>query len=107
MATIKERIELLDVMHQREKAIMEAKAHDYSGDVDCNRNIKACESVGLCSAEKGVILRLLDKLSRLTTLIEPGVKAKVMDESIDDTISDSRNYLAILQHLIVERRAKG
>lgn len=85
---------------------MGAKAHDYSGDEDCNRNIKACEAIGIATAEEGTMIRILDKMSRLSNLLKKGFISQVTEESIDDTISDARNYLAILQHLVVERRAK-
>lgn len=84
---------------------MEAKAHDYSGDADCNRNIKACEVVGIATAKQGVLIRLLDKLSRISNLLK--AEARVKDESIDDTIGDARNYLAILQHLIMDERTNA
>ena len=106
MATIKERIDLLDTMHGRERDIMLRKAHDYSGDIDCNHNIRACETVGIATAETGVLIRILDKMSRIANLIKPNHTAAVVDESVDDTIADARNYLAILQHLLVEKREK-
>lgn len=103
MATIKDRLALLDQMHSKERAIMEAKANDYSGTEDCNRNIKACEAIGISTAEQGILIRIMDKLSRISNLIKPGFKASV-NESIDDAIADSRNYLAILQHVITDKR---
>ncbi len=103
MATIQQRLELLDQMHNKERSLMEAKAHDYSGAEDCNKNIKACEAIGISSAEQGVLIRILDKLSRISNLIKPGFTASV-SESIDDAIMDSRNYLAILQHVILDKR---
>lgn len=82
---------------------MERKASDYSGLQDVNRNIKACEMVGICTAEQGVMIRLFDKFQRLSNLIKPGVNAKVKDESVEDTIHDARNYLAILLDLRKEK----
>ena len=80
---------------------MEAKAHDYSGTEDCNKNIKACEMVGICTAEQGVMIRLFDKFQRMTNLLAR--EAKVKDESLADTIHDARNYLAILADLLEEK----
>lgn len=103
MATIQERIKLLDSMHAKERAIMDAKANDYSGTVDCNRNIKACEAIGIATAEEGILIRILDKISRISNLVRPGFTARV-NESVDDAISDARNYLAILQHILKDKR---
>ena len=101
MRTIQQRLDVIKELGEEELAIMERKANDYSGTGDCNRNIRACSNLGICSAEQGVLIRLQDKLSRLTTLIVEGVEAKV-DEPIRDTIMDARNYLGILYDLRVE-----
>lgn len=82
---------------------MKAKAHDYSGSQDCNRNIKACEVMGICSAETGLLIRMQDKLQRLVTLST--AKAKVTTESKEDTLGDLRNYAAIYIHLMRDANA--
>lgn len=105
MATIESRLALVESLHTREMAIMSAKAADYSGGKDCNLNIKACERMGLCSAETGVMIRMLDKMQRVKNLLEN--EAKVKDESIQDTLIDLRNYAAILYHLIEEKKNGG
>ncbi len=83
---------------------MQRKSHDYSGDDDCNRNIKACEVMGICTAETGLIVRMLDKLQRLATLSKS--KAKVKDESKEDTLGDLRNYAAIYIHIMRDANGK-
>lgn len=100
MAKIKDRIELLDRIHAYERGLMEAKAHDYSGDEDCNKNIKACEVMGVSDAETGLLIRMLDKLQRLISLKKS--MAMVKDESKRDTLHDLRNYAAIYIHLMEE-----
>ncbi len=102
MTTINERLELLDKLHLVERDIMSRKAHDYSGAVDCNRNIKACQLLGIAPATTGVLIRLMDKVQRVTTLLNS--EAQVKDESILDTIIDARNYLCILYDLIIEAK---
>jgi len=104
MATIAERIRLLDSLHKNERKLMMAKAHDYSGDEDCNRNIKACEVMGICQSETGLLVRMMDKLQRLVTLSR--AKAKVTTESKEDTLGDLRNYAAIYIHLMRDKNAK-
>lgn len=104
MPTIKERLEVLDAMFARERKIMESKANDYSGSADCNKNIMACEIAGLCSAETGLLIRLGDKFQRLVSLLAMGNVQKVA-ESTSDTISDMRNYLCILEHVLLEKAA--
>lgn len=101
MATIKERIDFMTGLHLTEMDIMARKAHDYSGDQDCNKNIRACEMVGICTAEQGIMIRLFDKFQRLTNLIN-GETAKVKESRLD-TIMDARNYLGILAHVMKEK----
>lgn len=103
MATIESRLALVEELHSKEMAIMSAKAADYSGGQDCNKNIMACERMGLCSAETGVLVRMLDKMQRISNLINK--EAQVKDESVLDTLIDLRNYAAILYHIIRDRKS--
>lgn len=41
--------------------------------------------------------RMTDKFTRLASLLQPGREAQVKDESIDDTLDDFINYLALLK----------
>jgi hypothetical protein len=79
-------------------AIIEKKNKDYASEADAFGNILACEKQGICSAEQGVLVRSLDKISRITNLLS--AEAAVEDESIDDTILDLINYFAILRALL-------
>lgn len=49
-----------------------------------------------------VCMRIFDKLNRLETIMQPGYKCKVSDETVEDTLMDIANY-AIME--IVERQA--
>ncbi len=102
MATIESRLALVEELHTKEMAIMSAKAADYSGGKDCNKNIMACERMGLCNAETGILIRMLDKMQRISNLIN--TEAKVKDESVLDTLIDLRNYAAILYHVIQDKK---
>lgn len=76
--------------------ILEKKNHDYSG-IGANPylNFEAVERRGLCSAEIGILIRIEDKLQRITNLMK--IKKMVTDETVEDTINDAINYLAILK----------
>ena len=75
------------------------KNHDYTGDdEDPFSNFDAVEKFGICSAETGLLVRMMDKYKRIVGLMKPGVTALVEDESIDDTLLDLANY-AVLLHL--------
>ena len=71
------------------------KNHDYGGtNNDPYANFQNSTLAGV-SVEKGILVRLMDKMSRISTLLDK--QEKVKEESIDDTINDAINYLAILK----------
>ena len=66
-------------------AKMRAKGKDYSGEIDCLRNLSRH---GL----KGIVVRLGDKYERIDNLVWNDRKAAVDDESVGDTLIDIINY---------------
>lgn len=80
------------------------KTKDYATIDDPYRNFRLCESVGV-PLEKGILVRMCDKLSRIGNLIEnndPSVKS----ESIEDTLVDIMNYANIMLCYIQEKSSK-
>ena len=76
--------------------ILVDKNHDYAGetDVDALKNFKLVEYLGICSIQQGIMVRMCDKMSRMSNLLNkpPAVK----DESFEDTARDLINYTVIL-----------
>ena len=76
-----------------------AKNHDYSGGEDGSDpflNFKFVEHMGMgTSTEQGFMVRLADKMRRLAGFVKTG-KFEVSDESFEDTVMDSINYLCLL-----------
>jgi hypothetical protein len=73
------------------------KNADYAG-ADGNHpfaNFTRCENMGVCTTEKGFLVRLTDKMSRLSTFSETG-QFMVADESFRDTLIDVVNYVCLL-----------
>lgn len=89
--------ETLDTMY----GIMVAKNADYAGTTDPFANFMQVENLGISTAEKGILVRITDKLSRISNLLE--TEAQVKDEAITDTLQDMANYAVILKCLIEER----
>ena len=75
-------------------AIVEKKNKDYGANEDPFRNFRAATMLGL-SVEKAILVRTLDKLARINNLLDH--EAYVTEETMDDTIVDACNYLAILK----------
>ena len=80
------------------RGLSERKNHDYSGGKDDSLpflNFTRCESMGICKTEAGILVRMTDKMSRLSTFVTTG-EFKVKDEALRDTILDMINYAIIL-----------
>lgn len=81
--------------HQEEKIdLLRKKNTDYAADEDPFRNFRMAEEIGL-NVEDGILLRILDKIARITNLHKRGFAA-VSSETVDNAIMDASNYLDIL-----------
>jgi len=76
------------------KTISRAKNGDYAEADDPFKNFRMVEHAHVCSTEQGIVVRMFDKMSRISSLISR--EALVKDESIEDTLRDLANYAAIL-----------
>jgi len=83
--------------------ISKRKNADYAGVDDPFKNFKLCEYLGICSVEAGIMVRISDKMSRISTLLKK--ENEVKDESICDSLSDAANYLMILR-IYIEQKQK-
>lgn len=84
--------------------LMKRKNADYAGrhGTEPFANFTRCEAMGICSTEAGMLVRLTDKMSRLSSFVEAG-SFQVKDESLEDTCVDIINY-AILFHSFVQSK---
>ena len=75
---------------------MKKKNHDYAGKGGETpfANFERCEAMGVCSTEKGFLVRVIDKVSRLSTFVDAG-KLKVDNESYEDAVLDIINYMIL------------
>ncbi len=74
--------------------IIEKKNADYANSTNPFRNFESASIVGI-GIERAILLRVLDKLSRASNLLDKA--PTVVDESLEDTLLDAINYLAILK----------
>lgn len=92
---------LLDRMKESVEKMIDIatkKNKDYSGAMPF-QNFMLVEHLGAADAETGVLVRMCDKVSRISNLLKSG-EAAVLDESIHDTLLDLANYALILDALI-------
>jgi hypothetical protein len=74
--------------------LSKSKNADYADIDDPFKNFKMVEMLGV-SVEKGILIRIMDKISRINNLLERD--AVIMDEKLDDTLIDLMNYANILK----------
>lgn len=87
------------------RALSEKKNHDYAGrgGMEPFANFVRCEAMGICSTERGFMVRLTDKMSRLSSFADSGILA-VSDESLRDTCMDIVNYVCLMLAYIESKR---
>ena len=95
---VQKNVLLSDMEATFDKCLSTAKKKnaDYAGEgewSDPYKNFRGSEFVGV-SPDRAILVRLMDKMSRVSTLLSQ--EAKVKDESIEDTLCDMVNYSAIL-----------
>lgn len=73
------------------------KNQDYAGTGDPFKNFRGSEFVKV-DPKRAILVRTMDKISRISNLID--TNAQVKNESINDTLDDAINYLAILKSYI-------
>lgn len=86
-------------------ATMEKKSNDYASLDDPYKNFRIVESIGLVPTEVGILVRMTDKISRLSNAVK-GKDLKVKDESVQDTIEDLINYAVILGSYLEEKTSE-
>ena len=82
-----------------------AKGHDYSGTEDPNSNLRVSELFGV-PAWKGVLIRMMDKVSRITNFAQHNF-LEVKDESFTDTLLDLSVYSLLCIVMFNERPDKA
>lgn len=83
----------LEAVYARNIEISRAKNSDYANDNDPFKNFRVAAVFGV-PVEQAIIVRMSDKMSRISNLLTR--EAKVKDETIKDTLGDLCNYAAIL-----------
>ena len=84
--------------------LMEKKNFDYAGKEGDTpfANFTRSEAMGICSTEVGFLVRVCDKLSRLSTFTSAGT-LKVENESYHDAVIDIINYMVLFSGYLKEK----
>lgn len=85
-------------------SIAATKNSDYAGHEDPFRNLRNCETLGLCTTETGIVVRMSDKLARIANLVCKNKPPVVKNESHKDSLLDLANYAILLAVYLEELR---
>jgi len=87
--------------------LMEVKNNDYAGSSGTTpfANFERCEAMGICSTQVGMLVRITDKLSRLSTFTADG-KLLVSNEGYEDAILDIINYCVLFSAFTKSKQPK-
>ena len=97
-----------ETLCKQRRDLMNLKNRDYAGNggQEPFANFTRCEAMGICSTEQGFLVRLTDKMSRLSSFVESG-KLHVSDESFEDTCVDIINYMVLFHSYVSEKDDSG
>jgi hypothetical protein len=95
----------LENTYQEAFALVKVKNQDYGADSNPFKNFELVSHLGV-PVETGILTRFADKVGRIANLL-PGRTPAVTSESLDDTILDAINYLAILRAWLAKERAEA
>ena len=90
---------------ERSCELMRRKSEDYATGHDPFANFKRGEILGFATAEEGLMLRVVDKVSRISTFLKKG-HLNVENESVSDSIMDIINYMVLLQGMLEDKARK-
>ena len=85
--------------------LMKKKNNDYASGSDPFMNFRRAEYLGFSTAELGVLIRMTDKMSRISTFLNKG-ELSLQNESVYDAIVDIINYSVILAGLLKDKDIK-
>lgn len=83
--------------------IVRVKNQDYATEIDAFKNFRHAALAGV-EPERAVLVRISDKMARISNLIDK--ENAVKDETIQDTINDAINYMAILGAMLEDNAKK-
>ena len=88
-------------------SLMKKNNHDYAGEGGDTpfANFTRSEDMGICSTEAGFLVRVCDKLSRLSTFASAG-KLKVDNEGYEDAVVDIINSMVLFSGYLKDKNDK-
>jgi len=99
-------LKMHEMICEKGRNLMRKKNADYAGNdgLEPFANFTRVEAMGICTTEQGFLVRMTDKMSRLSSFVESG-KLAVENESFEDTIIDIVNYSVLMYAYLHDKKA--
>lgn len=98
--TTQQLIDYLDGFYKDCQTIVSKKNRDYATNNDAFKNFRFSTYIDVPIA-RAILVRITDKISRVSNLLDKD--PDVVGESVEDTLKDACNYLAILSAFLEDK----
>ena len=85
-----------DAIIKKAKALCDNKNIDYAQIQEPFSNFEMVEALKICDAQTGILVRISDKIARITNLLKRNGERAIDEEKVEDTMLDLINYSIIL-----------
>tara|TARA_A100001391_G_scaffold35063_1_gene19137 strand:- start:10618 stop:10947 length:330 start_codon:yes stop_codon:yes gene_type:complete len=85
-----------DAIIKKAKALCDDKNTDYAQIKEPFSNFEMVEALKICDAPTGILVRISDKIARISNLLKRNGERAIDEEKVEDTMLDLINYSIIL-----------
>lgn len=85
-----------DAIIKKAKELCDDKNTDYAQVQEPFSNFEMVEALKICDTSTGILVRISDKIARISNLLKKDGERAVAEEKVEDTMLDLINYSVIL-----------
>ena len=85
-----------DAIIKKAKALCDDKNTDYAQVQEPFSNFEMVEALKICDTSTGILVRISDKIARISNLLKRNGCRAIEEEKVEDTMLDLINYSVIL-----------
>ena len=85
-----------DAIIKKAKSLCDNKNTDYAQTQEPFSNFEMVEALKICDTSTGILVRISDKIARISNLLKRNGSRAIEEEKVEDTMLDLINYSVIL-----------
>tara|TARA_R110000796_G_scaffold66512_2_gene152979 strand:- start:108 stop:458 length:351 start_codon:yes stop_codon:yes gene_type:complete len=85
-----------DAIIKKAKSLCDDKNTDYAQTEEPFSNFEMVEALKICDTSTGILVRISDKIARISNLLKRNGERAIAEEKVEDTMLDLINYSVIL-----------